>query len=609
MADQLEVKISELPLAVQANDSDQLEANQAGVSRSITLGQVKSLIQSVFGTGVLAWLQNPTSANLAAAVPDETGTAGKLVFSENPEINGASISGTLHDATVTNSAIDHVSITQGSISQVSIDSVSITNVGITSPTITGTMGWSTPPLTANTPAIDIQQTWNNGAVNFEALKVRVTGTAQAFPSYLVRLMVDGGDRFNVDQFGDTFANGNAFSGGYVQANSGTAVPANGATSTGFLFSSVTNFGVTFAQGAPNTAMARGTLSLTNGSDGTPYVNRDGTPSGWSPLAFLASPVFTGDPQAPTPAPGDNDTSIATTAFVQAALGSFAPLASPTFTGDPKAPTPATADNDTSIATTAFVKAQAYAPLASPTFTGDPKAPTPATSDNDTSIATTAFVKAALSTAVGASIQRFAVSGTYTPHANLIYAIIECVGGGAGGGGTAAFGGNAGSSGGGGSGGYSRTMATPAAIGASQTVTIGAGGNGGAAGANNGSAGGDTSVGTLCIAKGGSPGIGSPGNAGTAGGAGGIAGTGDVTSPGGNGGGGANGTSNIASFVGGPGGAGYFGGTANSVGSAPGVNATAYGAGGSGSGQFNAGAAAAGGNGRAGLVIITEVWVP
>jgi hypothetical protein len=34
---------------------------------------------------------------------------------------------------------------------------------------------------------------------------------------------------------------------------------------------------------------------------------------------------------------------------------FAPLASPTFTGDPKAPTPATADNDTSIATTAYVK--------------------------------------------------------------------------------------------------------------------------------------------------------------------------------------------------------------------------------------------------------------
>src|SRR5215813_7285442 len=117
--------------------------------------------------------------------------------------------------------------------------------------------------------------------------------------------------------------------------------------------------------------------------------------------------FTGAPTAPTPTDGDNDTSLATTAFVHGEiaaipLATYAPLASPTFTGDPKAPTPATSDNDTSIATTAFVKANItaidfspYAPLASPTFTGDPKAPTPATADNDTSIATTAYVQANL----------------------------------------------------------------------------------------------------------------------------------------------------------------------------------------------------------------------
>ena len=39
-------------------------------------------------------------------------------------------------------------------------------------------------------------------------------------------------------------------------------------------------------------------------------------SGW---AFVNSPTFTGDPKAPTPTPGDNDTSIATTAFVTAAV--------------------------------------------------------------------------------------------------------------------------------------------------------------------------------------------------------------------------------------------------------------------------------------------------
>ena len=42
-----------------------------------------------------------------------------------------------------------------------------------------------------------------------------------------------------------------------------------------------------------------------------------------------------------------------------APSSKADLASPVFTGNPTAPTPATGDNDTSIATTAFVKAQGY----------------------------------------------------------------------------------------------------------------------------------------------------------------------------------------------------------------------------------------------------------
>lgn len=42
-------------------------------------------------------------------------------------------------------------------------------------------------------------------------------------------------------------------------------------------------------------------------------------------APLASPVFTGNPTAPTPAQGDNDTSLATTAFVQGAVGNLGGL--------------------------------------------------------------------------------------------------------------------------------------------------------------------------------------------------------------------------------------------------------------------------------------------
>lgn len=124
-------------------------------------------------------------------------------------------------------------------------------------------------------------------------------------------------------------------------------------------------------------------------------------------ADLASPTFTGDPKAPTPSTGDNDTSVATTAFVKAQA--YATLASPVLTGDPTAPTPSTGDNDTSIATTAFVKAQAYATLASPVLTGNPTAPTASVGDNDTSVATTAFVQ----TALPPRIALFKVAGTLT----------------------------------------------------------------------------------------------------------------------------------------------------------------------------------------------------
>lgn len=104
------------------------------------------------------------------------------------------------------------------------------------------------------------------------------------------------------------------------------------------------------------------------------------------------------------------------ATMTTALAGKAPLASPVFTGNPTGPTPLTSDNDTSLATTAFVKAvlAAYAPLASPTFTGDPKAPTPVSTDNDTSIATTAFVKAAIAAyAINEGVSVSSTSADYT----------------------------------------------------------------------------------------------------------------------------------------------------------------------------------------------------
>ncbi len=87
------------------------------------------------------------------------------------------------------------------------------------------------------------------------------------------------------------------------------------------------------------------------------------------------------------------------------LAAKAPLASPAFTGNPTAPTPAATDNDTTIATTAFVQAvvaalaSTKANLASPAFSGNPTAPTQPAGTNSTRLATTAFVAAAIAASV------------------------------------------------------------------------------------------------------------------------------------------------------------------------------------------------------------------
>jgi len=206
-------------------------------------------------------------------------------------------------------------------------------------------------------------------------------------------------------------------------------------------------------------------------------------------------------------------------------------------------------------------------------------------------------------------QVFTASGTYTPSAGMLYCVIECVGGGGGGGSAAGTSAQSYGGGGGGSGSCSRLVAMAATIGASQIVTIGAGGNGGAAGSNNGSAGNDTSVGSLCIGKGGSPGnYGSSAQVGSAG-AGGVAGTGDLAAVGGPGLPGLFSNSSNIVLASGAGGSSAFGGGARGVyvagAATAGNNGGAYGGGGSGAQAHNTTGNAAGGNGAAGVVVVTE----
>ncbi|KAA3645344.1 MAG: hypothetical protein DWQ07_12820 [Chloroflexi bacterium] len=101
-----------------------------------------------------------------------------------------------------------------------------------------------------------------------------------------------------------------------------------------------------------------------------------------------------------------------------------------------------------------------------------------------------------------AVQVFTAGGTWNKPANLHSVIVEVVGGGGGGGGcgTTAAGEHKGGTGGAG-GGYSRKFIAAASLGATETVTVGAGGAGGV-GANNGAAGGNSSFGAHCSANGG-----------------------------------------------------------------------------------------------------------
>ncbi len=205
-------------------------------------------------------------------------------------------------------------------------------------------------------------------------------------------------------------------------------------------------------------------------------------------------------------------------------------------------------------------------------------------------------------------QIFTSSGTYTPSAGLLYALVEVQASGAGGGGSASGGSSTSASNGvgGGAGGYTSKLIPASSIGSSQAVTVGPAG--GAGGANSGGgAGATSSFGSILTATGGSPGgpqgpstiIAIP----TAIGVGGSAAGGDFIR------GGSDGKSGLlfggsSAAIGGDGGNSQLGTGGRGGAQAAGNGGTGYGAGGGGAGSVGS-AAYIGGAGTGGIVIVTE----
>lgn len=208
---------------------------------------------------------------------------------------------------------------------------------------------------------------------------------------------------------------------------------------------------------------------------------------------------------------------------------------------------------------------------------------------------------------------FSSNGTYTRTEGLAGIEVEVQGGGGGGGGAncTATTHSAGGSGGGG-GGYSKKWVAAAAILATENVTVGAAGSGGSGG--SGSAGGSSSFGAHASATGG--GAGDAMASGTAiakvlGGNGGSATGGDINIPGQDGVDAIRVTAALGSLITGGGGSSFLGfgqpgtGGNNTALSTGGDDGVGYGSGGCGKYICALVQSGSGGNGRAGVVIVTE----
>lgn len=197
--------------------------------------------------------------------------------------------------------------------------------------------------------------------------------------------------------------------------------------------------------------------------------------------------------------------------------------------------------------------------------------------------------------------------TYTKNASASHIVVTVVGGGAGSGGTAATSTlEAAAAGGGGGGGTSVMYIANTSIGATETVTVGAGGTAATAGNNNGGNGGTSSFGAFCSATGGSGGSGSPTTTTSTAAAGGAAGAGsggtyNLTGGDGNPGRVISGTA-IAT---GGGGNSTLGGASGSIYTSVGRIGNLYGGGASGSVSGASTGARAGAAGAQGIVIVYE----
>jgi hypothetical protein len=232
-----------------ATQTPVLTTNAQGQVTGVTDTTITPAVGSITGlaTGVATFLATPTSANLAAAVTDETGT-GALVFATSPTfvtpILGVPQSGDFSIGTFTWPTFNQN--TTGTASNVT---------GIVA-VVNGGTGTATPSLVAGTN-VSITGTWPNQTINSSNPGGTVTSVAASVPSFL---SISGSPITSSGTLAITY--------------SGTALPiANGGT------------GETTANTAFNA------LAPSQTANSGKYLTTDGTNTSWASVASSTTNAY------------------------------------------------------------------------------------------------------------------------------------------------------------------------------------------------------------------------------------------------------------------------------------------------------------------------------
>lgn len=275
--------IPKLPGKVLGSSPIVVTAAGVNYTASLDLVALKATLDAYYqpaftlAAGMATWLAAPSSANLAAAVTDETGT-GALVFGTSPVLTTPTITTKISPTTNDGAPLGDTTHQFSDLFLAAGGVLNWNNGGIT---ITEASDFLTFAGASAGYYFDnfINPSTNDGA----SLGTASTSWSDLFLASGGVLNWNNGNVTLTHSSGILSLAGILTSTGSTNILTGTAVPVGGTAGQGFKFSSTANLGVFFGSGAPTLSAAQGSLYVrTDGSSTSTrlYVNTNGT-TGWT----------------------------------------------------------------------------------------------------------------------------------------------------------------------------------------------------------------------------------------------------------------------------------------------------------------------------------------